>query len=68
MDAMSMKVTSTIRGELTTAEALVILDDILCRHEGRKPRGMSNSLHQRGIPGELRGILVGANSEDAREH
>nr|OAP91269.1 hypothetical protein A4U53_27800 [Rhizobium leguminosarum] len=55
-----MQVTSTLVGELTVDEVLERLDEILRKYEDLTPRGIrvSNSLHQRGISGEFRGVPI----------
>jgi hypothetical protein len=55
-----MQVKSTFRGEFTNDEVLERLDEIFRRYENLTPRGIrvSNSMYQRGIAGNFRGIPI----------
>lgn len=57
---MAMEVTRTLRGELSDEEVFATIDEALKEHMNLKPRGIrvSNSLHQRGIAREYRGIPI----------
>jgi hypothetical protein len=58
--AISMKVTSTIVGDLTVVEVLGVLDELLLKHSDLTPRGIrvSNGLHQRGVAGKFRDVPI----------